>query len=89
MGLRIEEYLGVAHVLSCGFLQVGSGQVVEILLVKEYPGGFVVDVQEGLQVAEVVGPAHLFHGGVPQSDPVAFGDLEHQLGFKGTLDVDV
>jgi hypothetical protein len=89
VGLRVEEYLGAAHVLLGGFLQVGPGQIVEVLVVEEHLGRFVVNVQEGLEIVEVVGPAHLFHGGVPEGDPVAFGEREHQLGLQRTFDVDV
>jgi len=42
-----------------------------------------------LKITEVVGPANLLHGGVPERDPVALGDLEHQLGLQRTLDMDV
>src|SRR5918994_3982582 len=89
VGLRIEEHLGAAHVLDGGFLQVGPGQIVEIAFMEEHLGSLVINVQEGLEVAEVVGPAHLFHGGVAEGDLVTFGEREHQLGLQGTLDVDV
>jgi hypothetical protein len=89
MSLGIEEYLGAAHILGRGFLQVGPGQVVEIALVEKHLSAFVINVQKGLEIAKVVGSTYLFCGGVPKSDPVAFGYLEHQLGFQGTLDMNV
>src|SRR5918998_103223 len=89
VGLRIEEHLGAAHVLDGGFLQVGPGQIVEVPFVEEHLGSLVIDVQEGLKVAEVVGLAHLFHGGVAEGDLVTFGEREHQLGLQGPLDMDV
>src|SRR5918998_607507 len=89
VGLRIEEHLGSAHVLDGGFLQVGPGQIVEVPFMEEHLGSLVINVQEGLEVAEVVGPAHLFHGGVAKGDLVTFGEREHQLGLQGPLDMDV
>src|SRR5215210_2985447 len=89
VGLRIEEHLDTAHVLGGGFLQVGPGQIVEVLFMEEHLGSLVINVQEGLEVAEVVGPAHIFHGGVTEGDLVTFGEREHQLGLQGTLDMDV
>src|SRR5918995_614214 len=89
VGLRIEEHLGAAHVLDGGFLQVSPGQIVEIPFMEEHLGSLVINVQEGLEVAEVVGPAHLFHGGVAESNLVTFGEREHQLGLQGPLDMDV
>ncbi len=61
------------------FLQVCPGQVMEVPLVQEYLHAPVVDIQKGLEVAEVVGSTRLFDGGVRERDIVAFGDLEHQL----------
>src|SRR5215204_6674948 len=86
---RAEVFFGTAHVLGRGFPQVGPCQIVEVLFVEEHLGRFVINVQKGLEVAEVEGPAHLLRRGVPESDPVALGEREHQLRLQRTLDMDV
>jgi hypothetical protein len=87
--LRVEEDLGVAHALVDGLPEIGEGQFVEVPLVEQHPRALVVEVKEGLQVSEVVGPTNLLHGAVAEPHPVASGDLEHHLGFQGAFDVDV
>src|SRR5919107_1130578 len=73
-----------------GHPSAGVGlRIVEDLFMEEHLGSLVINVQEGLEVAEVVGPAHLFHGGVTEGDLVTFGEREHQLGLQGPLDMDV
>src|SRR5215210_3780094 len=37
--MRVEEDFGVAHALRGGLLEVSPGQVVEVPLVQEHPGG--------------------------------------------------
>jgi hypothetical protein len=55
VGLRVEEDLGVHHVVGRGALEVGPGHVVEVLLGQQHAGAGVVDVQKALQVGEGVG----------------------------------
>ena len=55
--LRVEEHLGVHHVVGRRAVEVGPGHVVEVLLLQQHAGAGVVDVQEALQVGEGVGAA--------------------------------
>ena len=75
VGLRVEEDLGVSHALGGRLLQVGQGQLVEILLLQEHAHAFVVEVEKGLEVGEVVGPARLLDGGVGEGEAVAPGEV--------------
>ena len=52
VGLGIEEDLSSPDVLGRRPLQVGAGQVVEVLLLAQHGAGRVIDVEEGVQVAE-------------------------------------
>ena len=87
--LRVEEDLGVHHVVGCRTAQVGPGHVVEVLLLQQHAGAGVVDVQEALQVGEGVGAAQLLHARVGNLHAVALGQREDQLGLERALDVDV
>src|ERR1700730_13127937 len=87
MGLGIEEDLRVFYALAGGPFQVCPGQVVEILLLEQYPAAGVIDVEERLQVAEYVGAPDLLNRGIGQANAVSAGQREHQLGFEGALDV--
>ncbi|MCY1400787.1 hypothetical protein D9M71_158890 [compost metagenome] len=89
VGLRVEEGLGVDHVLRLAALQVGPGQVVEVLLGAQYVSTGVVEVEEFLQVVEGVRLAQGFHIGPWQRHLVAFGQGEQQFGFQRTLQVQV
>ena len=60
---------------------------MEILLVAQHVHALVVDVEEGLQVFEFVGGAHLFHRVEGEIDSVASGDLEHQIGLEAAFDM--
>ena len=89
VGLRVEEDLGVAHVVGAGAREVGGGEVVEVLLLEEHARSRVVDVEEVLEVREGIGGPHLLDGAVGQPDPVALRDGEHELGLERALDVQV
>ncbi|MDT4829345.1 hypothetical protein FQZ97_627620 [compost metagenome] len=89
MGLGIEEGLGVDHVLRLAALQVGPGQVVEILLGAQHVGAGVVEVEELLQVVEGVRLAQGLHVGPGQGHLVALGQGEQQFGLQGTFQVQV
>src|SRR2546421_7753071 len=87
--LGIEEDLGMAHALAGGPGQVGPGEVVEVLLFEQYAAARVIDVEEGLQVAENVGPADVRDRGVRQGNGVSACQLEHQIRLEGALDVEM
>jgi hypothetical protein len=63
VGLRVEEELGMHHVVGRGALEVGPGHVEEVGLVQQHAGTGVVDVQEALQVSEGIGRAQCLHAG--------------------------
>ena len=54
--LRIEEDLDVHDAVGMRTAQIGHRQCVEIVLVAQHVGPGIVEVEEGLQVAEVIRP---------------------------------
>jgi hypothetical protein len=64
MGLRVEEDLGMAHIVGGGARQVGGGHVVEILLGQQHAGAGVINIEEGLQIGESVRLAQRFDRGI-------------------------
>ncbi len=89
VGLRVEEGFGVDHVLGLAALQVGPGQVVEVLLGAQHVGALVIQVEELLQVVEGIGTAQGLHIGPGQGDLVALGQGEQQLGLQRAFQVQV
>ena len=89
MGLRVEEHLGVDHALGGRPLEIGQGELVEVLLGDEHGAAGVVEVEEGLEVGEDVGLPHGFDVGVGQVDAVAVGQGEHHLRLERAFDVEV
>ncbi len=89
VGLGIEEGLGVDDVLLLALEQIGPGQVIEVLLGTQHVGAGVVEVEEFLQVAEVVGGAQGLDVRPGQGDAMALGQLEQQLGLQGAFQVQV
>ena len=87
--LRVEEHLGVDHVVGGSTLQVGPGHVVEILLFQQHAGAGVVDVQKGLQIGEGIGTAQRLDIGIGQRHAVALRQRKNQFGLQRTLDVHV
>ncbi|MCY1518135.1 hypothetical protein D9M68_528430 [compost metagenome] len=87
--LRVEEHLGVHHLVGRGALQVGPGHVVEVLLLEQHARAGVVDVEKALQVGEGVGAAQLFHAGIRDRDTVSLREREDQLGLERAFDVHV
>jgi hypothetical protein len=81
--------LGVDDVLGTGLLEVGHGQVVEVLLLQQHAHALVVHGQEGGQVVEVVGGPHLLHRAVGELQAVAGGQLELELGLQRALEVEM
>jgi hypothetical protein len=79
----------MTHALRGGLLQVGPGQLVEVLLYERDLSALVVEIQKRPQVGEVVSLAKLPHGAVPETYPIASGHLEHHLRFQGTFDVNM
>ncbi|MNX82657.1 hypothetical protein D3C86_1143930 [compost metagenome] len=89
VGLGIEEDLGVAHVVGGGALEIGEGQILEILARQQHGCARVIDVEEVLKVGEVIGRAHGLDAVIGDGDAVALRQLEHQFGLKRALDVQV
>ena len=57
--LRIEEDLGVDDVVGRGALEIGAGEVAEILLADEDVRALVIDIQKILQITEIIGLSDL------------------------------
>ncbi len=89
VSLRIEEDFHVAHPLGRHPVEVGQGEIAEILALHQHLHALVVDVEEILQAGEVVGRAQRLHRGMGELDAVARGDGKHQLRLEGALDVQV
>src|SRR5690348_102808 len=89
MTLRIEEDLGMPHVLRRSLAKVSHRQVIEVLLVQQHAHTLVVEVEEVLQIGEAIGRAQRVDRREAQRDLVALGEGHHQLGLEAALDVDV
>jgi hypothetical protein len=87
VGLRIEEQLGVHHVVGVRAGEVRHRERVEVAAVAEHGAAGVVEVEKRLQIVEVVGGAHRGDRGVRQRDAVLAGQAEHHLGLERALDV--
>ena len=85
--LRIEEDLRMAHALAGRPVEIRPGQVVEVLFLEQYPAARIVDVEEGLQVAEDVGAANVVHRGIGHGDTVAARQREHEVRLERAFDV--
>ncbi len=89
VGLRVKERFGVDHVLGFAALQVGPGQVVEVLLGTQHIRALVIQVEKLLQVVEGIGTTQGLHIGPGQGDLVALGQGEQQLGLQRAFQVQV
>ncbi|MNN37909.1 hypothetical protein D3C81_1518780 [compost metagenome] len=87
MRLRVEEGFGVHHVLLAALQEIRPGQVVEVLFGAQDVGAHVVQVQEFLKIAVVVGAAQGIDVGPGQRHAVALRQPEQQLGFERALQV--
>jgi hypothetical protein len=87
--LRVEHDLRVHDALAVGTVEVGVGQVVEVLLGTQGLRPAFVQVEERLEVAEVVRGAELVDGVVRQMCAVATRELEGELRLEGALNVQV
>ena len=89
MGLRVEETLGAHDTVGACALEVGGGQVVEVVLVLEDVHGRIVDGQEGREVVELVGRLDLLDRGLADVDAVLAGEGQLEVGLKGAFQVKV
>lgn len=87
MGLRVEEDLGMDHVLRVGARQVGPGQVVEILLGPQHRRALVVEIEKILQLREAVGRARRLDGSIGQAHAVASLERQQHLRLERAFDV--
>ncbi len=89
VGLWVEEGLGVDDVLRLAALQVGPGQVIEVLLGAQYVGALVIQVEEFLQVVEGICCTQSLDIVPGQGNLVAFGEGEQQFGLQRSFQVQV
>jgi hypothetical protein len=89
VALRIEEDLGMDHVVGLGAFQIGPGEVVEILLLQEHGHAPVIEVEEILEIAEAVGSARRLHAAEAELHPVPARQREHHLGLERPLEMEV
>ena len=85
--LRIEEHLGMDHVVGCGALEIGQHQVAKIVGRAQHVGTGVVEIEEGLQAVEIVGGSERRFIGVRQRDAVAAGQREGQRRLQRAFDM--
>ena len=89
VGLRIEEQLGVDDPIGRGALEVRGGERAKVVAIAEHVAAGVVEIEERLEVAELVGGADLVDRGVRELRTVLLGEREHQLGLERALDMQV
>ena len=89
MGLRIEEDLGVPHIVRGSAAQIRGGHLVEVALRAQDAGSLVVNIEERLQIGEGVGAAQLIDRSKAKTDAVPPRDVEHQLRFQRAFDVNM
>ena len=89
MSLRIEEDLRVRHRVSRGAVEIGAGEVVKVFGRPQHSGALIVEVEEVLQIAEVVGRAHRLDAGEGDRKPVSPSQGEHHLRLETALDMDM
>ena len=85
--LRVEEALGTHDAVGAGTLEVGGGQVMEVVLILQDVHRRVVDGQEGCEVVEPVGRLHLLHGALSDVHAVLAGEGQLQIRLKRALQV--
>jgi hypothetical protein len=69
--------------------QVGRRHVVEILFLEQHAGARIVDVEERLQVAEIVGGTQRLDRVIGKGNGVSLRQCKYQFRFERSLDVDV
>jgi hypothetical protein len=89
VGLGVEEDLGVSDTLVRGSLEIGHREVKEVELGYQDGAAVVVEIEERLEIVEYIGAAGTRYVLVVRGHAVANGELEHQLGFQRSFDVDV
>ncbi len=89
MGLRIEEQLGVHHVVRVRAGEVRHREGVEIAAVAKDVAAGVVEVEERLEVGKMVGGTDRVDRRIRQLDPMLGREAEHHLGLQRALDVEV
>jgi hypothetical protein len=89
VGLGVEEDLRVHDALTRSSLEVRRGEVEEVELGDQDGAALVVDVEERLEIVEDISASDALNVRVRQGDPIANGELEHQLGFQRAFDVDM
>ena len=89
VGLRVEEQLGMDDIVVVRALEVGDGEIEEVLLVDQRRRAGVIQVEKALQVGEGVGGARGLHAVPRQRHAVTAREREHHLRLERALDVQV
>ena len=87
--LRVEKDFGVHDAVGVGALEVGPGQVVEVLLGLQHARTGVVQVQKGLQAVELVSITQRVDAGIRQGNAVTRGQGKHQLRLQRAFNMQV
>ncbi len=89
MRLGVKKNLGMANAVAVSPVQIGAGQIIEVFFDPEHGHAGIVEIQEFLKVAEVIGGAHVVDAVVGQVQAVAPGQRHHQFRLERALYVQV
>ena len=89
MALRIEEDLDMAHIVGPHPLEIGPGEIEEILFGHQHIHADIIDVEKVLQVGEIIGRPDLLDARVGDVQTIAPGQGKHQLGLQRAFQVQV
>ncbi len=77
------------HAIGRRTIEIGFGQILEILLGAQHVGAGIIDVEEILEARELVGGADLLDACKGDRHLVPFREREHQLGLEAAFDVEM
>ncbi|CAB5370593.1 unnamed protein product [Rhizophagus irregularis] len=85
--LRIEHDFGVDDAIGGGAIEIGGGEIMEILRRPQHVRPGIINVEKVLQPREVIRRADILDARERDRDLVALGQREHQFGLKTALDM--
>jgi len=80
--LRIEENLDMPNMVVMRALEIGPGQVIEILAGQQHGHTLIIDIKEVLQIAEIICLPNIVNAGEGDIDPVALRQRKQHLGLE-------
>ena len=89
MALRIEEHLDMHEIVGARPLQIGPGQIIEILFRDQHGHALIIDVEKILQVRKLIGLAQRLDRRIGQRNAIATRQRKHQFRLEAALDMNV